>query len=455
MEDEEKDLPQNMREELAETKKYYENVRLELDKIILNNVLLEEKQKQNEQGKDIVEYNVYIQYKGENVRIASIDTEGNLVPNNDILNNIKYTDDDKKKLGDMLNLLGLEHEKVDLSKLKTQLQELEAKTKEEIEQSKNKTKEESIKDEEYEEKNEEEQQSEENHEITKIATLYNVSSKDIVHLNTKNKKLTEKQAFGDLVKWAEGKDDIYVIANRKGAIQTVLEKKGNEYEEVKQDMQQVHGNIPNVEIHLVGKDRITTVVPLKVYQIDSKQAIATIRNNWGELETVYCRKQEGKQEYFGEIVPEEKSNKNVRQLGYEERSFMDTKNTSGLDLSKKADELERAQDRDSRGVPSKEKGVQVEEIDGSKDQNIQLEKENIKEDLYKRMGLDDKMKSTLMPGQLEYIEEKIDKEADKIQLLMQEDMDITYEEAVEKVEKQEKTREEGGITPGENRRRSE
>ena len=42
----------------------------------------------------------------------------------------KYTDEDRRKLGDMLNLLGLEQEKVDLNKLKAQLKEIEAKTKE-------------------------------------------------------------------------------------------------------------------------------------------------------------------------------------------------------------------------------------------------------------------------------------------------------------------------------------
>lgn len=314
--------------------------------------------------------------------------------------------------------------------------------------------EEKERDEDKEDEEVENKKDEQEDEQTKkeIAKKYNVSSKDIVHMNTNSKKITENKAFSDLVKWAEGRDDIYVVANKKGSIETVLEKKGNEYEEIDHNMKQIQGNMPNVKIHLVGKEKITTEVPLKIYQIDSKQAFATIRNEWGELETIYCRKQDGKDEYFGEKVPEEKSVKNTRQLGFEERAFMDSKNTSSMDLSKKAKELERAQDHDNRGVPSDEKGVQVEEINGTSTQNIENEKEKIKEDLYKRKGITEKMKANLMPGQLEYLDKKIDKEADEIQELMSINKDMTYEQAVEqlKIDEKEQENDDNEKTPWDN-----
>ena len=74
----------------------------------------------------------------------------------ELLNDDKYSDEDKKKLGDMLNLLGLEKDNVDIEKLQEQLKEIEPKTKEEIEQEREKQKEkDSIKDEEQEQTDEE------------------------------------------------------------------------------------------------------------------------------------------------------------------------------------------------------------------------------------------------------------------------------------------------------------
>ena len=152
--------------------------------------------------------------------------------------------------------------------------------------------------------------------------------------------------------------------------------------------------------------------------------MAVVKNEWGEPETLYCRKQEGKQKYWGTVVPE-LSNKNVRQLGFDERSFMSEKNTSGMDLSKKENELDKAQDLNDRGVPSKEEGVQVYEIDGNARQNAATRKEEVVNDLMRRDGIVDKL--TVPPG---FYENK----ADKVLALLEQNKDMQYEEAIEKVE---------------------
>ena len=189
-ENEGKDLAVDMKKEQEQTEKYYENVRLKLSKISLDNVTIGEKnsQKQMEDGrqKDIVTYDVYIPFKGKNVHIATIDETGKLVPNEAILEDEKYSDEDKKKLGDMLNLLGLEQEKVNVDKLQEQLQELEAKTKEELEQEieeKNRD-DETIKDKENNEEKEEDDaedlgESEKKGEEKVIAKRKHIDSKNV------------------------------------------------------------------------------------------------------------------------------------------------------------------------------------------------------------------------------------------------------------------------------------
>ncbi len=77
---------------------------------------------------------------------------------------------------------------------------------------------------------------------------------------------------------------------------------------------------PDVTIKTIQNDKIVEQKPLATYDIDGKNIMAVVKNEWGEPETLYCRKQEGKQKYWGTVVPE-LSNKNVRQLGFDERSF--------------------------------------------------------------------------------------------------------------------------------------
>ena len=157
----EKDLAQELKKD-----KYYEDVVLprktkEKNNSILSNTLIEERNYEDENGKTNVEYGVYIKFNGEDVLIANINEKGKLEPNMELLNDDKYSDEDKKKLGDMLNLLGLEKDNVDIEKLQEQLKEIEPKTKEEIEQEREKQKEkDSIKDEEQEQTDEEKEDDE-------------------------------------------------------------------------------------------------------------------------------------------------------------------------------------------------------------------------------------------------------------------------------------------------------
>lgn len=157
----EKDLAQELKKD-----KYYEDVVLprktkEKNDSILSNTLIEEKKYEDENGKTNIEYGVYIKFNGEDVLIANINEKGKLEPNMELLNDDKYSDEDKKKLGDMLNLLGLEKDNVDIEKLQEQLKEIEPKTKEEIEQEREMQKEkDSIKDEEQEQTDEEKEDDE-------------------------------------------------------------------------------------------------------------------------------------------------------------------------------------------------------------------------------------------------------------------------------------------------------
>ena len=180
--------------------------------------------------------------------------------------------------------------------------------------------------------------------------------------------------------------------------------------------------------------------------LGSKTAYSITRDEHGQTGLVYCRQQAGDpKQYWGIMVPEAEG-KNTIQETADARKFLDHRNNSSEDLSKKADEYEKAEDLDKRGVPSKEKGVQEYEIEGTANQNRKLMKEEIKEDLYKRLGIKEKMKGA-MPGYLDYIEEKVDQKAEKIMQILEENDKITYEEAVTKVEKEFGEKEKGGRTP--------
>lgn len=434
-ENEGKDLAQNMKEEQKQAEKYYENVSLELSKIVLNNVTIGERheQKQTESGdvEEVVTYEVYIDFKGESVLIATIDEGGNLTPNESILQDEKYDDEDRKKLGDMLNLLGLEKDEVNMEKLQEQLKTIDAKTKEELEQEKGEESEETAKDDnEGEAKEDEEENAEDKEEKDKekIAKKYKLNTNQIIHVDLENEKITEDETFSGLVKWADGQKEIYVIPGEdEYTWKTIGRKEGEEeFTEIKAAHKQIHGKNPDITIQRIDDEKITEIKPLAMYEVDNDTAIAIVRNEYGEPEQLYCRRQEGEQKYWGTVIPEA-SKKNVRQLEFDARSFMSTKNTSGLDLEKKEDELKKARDLSERGVPSKEEGVQIYEIDGNSRQNREVVKEEIVRDLMKRDGIVDKL--TVPPG---YYENK----AEKVLGLLERNQEINYEQAVEQIERQ-------------------
>lgn len=431
-ENEGKDLAQNMKEEQKQAEKYYENVSLELSKIVLNNVTIGERheQKQTESGdvEEVVTYEVYIDFKGESVLIATIDENGNLTPNESILQDEKYNDEDRKKLGDMLNLLGLEKDEVNMEKLQEQLKTIDAKTKKELEQEKGEKTEEIEETAKDDNEGEEKQEEQEEKDKEKIAKKYKLNTNQIIHVDLENEKITEDETFSDLVKWADGQKEIYVIPGEdEYTWKTIGRKEGEEeFTEIEAAHKQIHGKNPNITIQKIDNEKITEIRPLAMYEIDSDTAIAVVRNEYGEPEQLYCRKQEGEQKYWGTVIPEA-SKKNVRQLEFDARSFMSTKNTSGLDLEKKEDELKKARDLSERGVPSKEEGVQIYEIDGNSRQNREVVKEEIVRDLMQRDGIVDKL--TVPPG---YYENK----AEKVLGLLEQNQEINYEQAVEQIDKQ-------------------
>lgn len=273
-----------------------------------------------------------------------------------------------------------------------------------------------------------------------LAKEYNVNSRQVVHF-AKDKRVTEHERLQGLVQWADGYDDVYAVPGEDYYSYKFIGIKNGEREEIEDRNEQVGGKNPDVTVKRIDGEKITEVKPLSVYQVNSQEVIAMVKNEHGEPEALYCRQEGGdKKTFWGTIIPEE-SGKNVRQQSPEVRELIDRRNNSGTDLSKKADALSRQAALEERGLPSQQEGVQVKEIEGNYEQNRTLNIEDIAEDLMKRDGIVDR--ATVPPG---YYENK----ADKVLKIMESDQNITYENAVEQVENQGE-REQGGRTPGEPR----
>ena len=201
------------------------------------------------------------------------------------------------------------------------------------------------------------------------------------------------------------------------------------------------GKNPDANIKRIDGDEIKEIQPIAMYKIDDKQAYAICRDNDGKSEAVYCRQEAGKgKEWWGIGIPQSDS-RNTDEKPQEAREYMDPTKTSSSDLSENADELEKAINLEEKGIPSKGgKGVQIEEINNGQKQNRQYRIEDIKEDLMSRDGI---TKEELVPPN--YYDEK----AKKILKLLESDENISYEEAIKRVE--EPNREEGGRTPGDDK----
>lgn len=314
------------------------------------------------------------------------------------------------------------------------LEELE-KQKQENEKEENQKDEKDLSDDEKEkdESEEEEQKEEGEDELQQeIAKKYNIKANQVVHIST-DKRVTDVDNITGIEQKTKGYKDIYMIPGKDIHSSHVIGiNKDGEQEEI--EFNQSKGKRPNINIKRVDGKEITQVTPIEYLEIDGKQGLAKVKNSVGKDEWLYCRQEAGKGKEFWGIGMPEKDTKNVREKSVESREFMDYRNNSSYDLSEKADELEVGKSLEDRGIPSKKgKGVQTEEIEGTARQNRELRKEDIIEDLLKRDGIVDRLKA--MPG---FYENK----AEKVLNLMETNDKITYEQAVERVEKS--NREPGG-----------
>lgn len=274
-----------------------------------------------------------------------------------------------------------------------------------------------------------------------IAKEYNVNASYVIHI-AKNKKITDKN-FGQIAKWAKDYDDIFVLPGEDEYSRRFIGVKNKKHEEILEAQKQIGGKNPDILIKRIDGSKIEEIKPICMYEIDDKSAVAIVKDQYGRPEALYCRQEGGdKKTFWGTVIPEA-SGKNVRQQEPETRDFMDYRYNSGEDFTKKADALERQKDLENRGLPSKEDGVQLDEIDGTPRENRNINLEDIEKYLMSRDGIIDKL--TVPPG---YYENK----AQKVLNMMETDKTMQFEDAVEILEK-ENEREPGGRTPGDRRTR--
>lgn len=386
------------------------------------------------EGIEVTNYGKQYTIRLKGITFGMIDSKGNFQYSRENLNKLKEI---LKEEGQSLEDLGLPdlEEAIDLE----EKAKLEKQDEEELNQEDNgEKKEESEKDDEkpkLEDKEVDEKKEE-------IARKYNVNANNVVHF-AKDEKITEHERIHELTNWIGDREDVYIIPGEDEYTYKFVGEKEGELEEIETVANKaIEGKAPDVTIKRVDGEKITEISPLAMYEIDSQTAIAMVKDEHGQTEALYCRQEGGDEKaYWGSVIPEA-SGKNVLQQGPETREFMDHRYNSGLDLEKRGDSLERQKSLEERGLPSKQEGVQVDEINGSNNQNRAGNIEDIVEDLMRKDGIVDKL--TVPPG---YYECK----AEKVLKLMEEDKEIIYENAVEQVE-QEGQREEGGRTPGEAKR---
>lgn len=351
-----------------------------------------------------------------------------------------YNRENFKKLKQILDQENITLESLGLPDLEQAIdqEELEQKEDEKIEQEENDG------EEQQEEKDDEKPELQDNPEEEKdekqekLAKQYGVNARQVIHIS-KSKKIT-REDFGQVANWSKEYDDIFIVPGEDEYSKKFIGIKNGQEEEIQSMQKTVNGkNASGITIKKVDGEQITEVSPLAMYEIDDKTAVAIVRDNYGKPQALYCRQEGGdRKTFWGSIIPEASGN-NIEQQGTEERSFMDYRNNSSNDLANKADALARQDDLEKRGTPSDKAGVQVKEIEGSSIQNRQLNIDEIVEDLMRKDGIVDKL--TVPPG---YYEHK----AEKILNMMEDNENIMYEEAIDRVDEENK-REEGGRTPGE------
>lgn len=387
------------------------------------------------EGLEVSNYGEQCTVKLRGITFGIIDKEGNF----------NYNKENFKQIKEILKDEGVTLEDLGLPDLEQAIDQEEKEKKE----KENENRPEDEGEEHDEEKDDEKPELEDESgdlEKEELAKEYNVNSRQVVHF-AKDERVTENERFQGLVQWADGYDDVYAVPGEDYySYKFVGVKKGVkeeiETEEIEKGNEQVGGKNPDITVKRIDGEKITEVRPLSVYQVNSQEVIAMVKNEHGEPEALYCRQEGGdKKTFWGSVIPEA-SGKNVLQQPQKTREFMDHKTNSGLDLSRKADELSRQEDLEKRGMPSDREGVQVEEIDGSSKQNRSLNIDKIIEDLMKKDGIVDR--ATVPPG---YYENK----AEKVLRLMEDNDSITYDQAVEQVENQGKRAPGGGREPRRNR----
>lgn len=364
-----------------------------------------------------------------------------IVRGNEIEYNLANFEELKKSLeeeGQTLEDLGLPDLQAEIDKIQKQNSEKqEAKETEQDEQ--NKDGEENSGEEQEEEKDDEKPDLEEDKDPKKeeIAKKYNVNKAQVIHI-AKDEKITEHERFQGLVKWAEDRDDVYIIPGEDPYTYKFIGEKDGELEEIEAGNNKViGGKNPDVTIKRIDGEAITEIKPLAMYEVDNQSAIAIVENEHGDPEALYCRQQGGNEkEYWGSIIPEA-SGKNVYQQEPEVRNVMDYKNNSDLDVENIANQISEQVDLENRGWPSDEKGAQIKETTDKDKQNV-ININNAVQDLDKRYPNE-------MPGKHKVM-------AKKMLMAMTENKSLTYEDALRQVE-QEGQREPGGRTQGEPRDR--
>jgi len=254
-------------------------------------------------------------------------------------------------------------------------------------------------------------------------------------MNERSKRVTHKDTMAGLTKWSEKYDDIFILPGEdEYSWQTIGVDKDGKEEAI--NNKQIEGKNPNVTIKILDEnssnEEIKEVRPLAMYEIDNHTSYAIIRDGSGKTQALYCRQEEGRgKEYWGHVIPEAQG-KNVKEASVESRDSISAEYHSNYDLSKRGDALEAAKSLEERGFPSKGgKGVQMEEIQNKPEQNRELTKEAIINDLAEKA-----VASSSMPmAKTAYMKihaEELNKKAERILTIGEEDDDITYDEAIDR-----------------------
>lgn len=381
------------------------------------------------EGIEITNYGEQYTINLKGITFGLIDKEGNFSYNKQNFAEIKKSLEEEGLTLEELGLPDIE-QWIDEEQQEQEQEELEEETSEE-ELGEEEKDEEDL----SEEKAAEEETIDE--EKMQLSKRYGVNPNQIVHISLaeRSKRVTGKETMAGLTKWGEKYDDVFILPGEdEYSWKTIGVDKDGKEEEFSD--KQVEGKNPNVTIKIQDEnspnEALKEVRPLAMYDIDGKSSYAIVRDSSGKTQALYCRQEEGKgKEYWGQVIPEAQG-KNVKEAPAETRESMSREYNSNYDLAKRGESFEKAKSLEERGFPSKNgKGVQLEEIEGTHEENRALSKEAIINDLADRAIA----KSPMPINKKAYIElhgEELNARAEKILSIGEQDSEITYEEAIER-----------------------